>query len=129
MCMGPCLPKYRGAGPIQWAVINGESETGITTMLMDAGMDTGAMLLARACSDRSRRHRRLAVTKIGEGGRPLAHRNSSATEGRDAHASAARQSQATMAPLLEKEDGQIDWKSTANEIANRSGALALAGRV
>src|SRR5262245_44331515 len=42
---GSLLPKYRGAGPIQWAVINGETETGITTMLMDEGMDTGAMLL------------------------------------------------------------------------------------
>ena len=42
---GSLLPKYRGAGPIQWAIINGETETGITTMLMDEGMDTGAMLL------------------------------------------------------------------------------------
>src|ERR671935_8484 len=42
---GSLLPKYRGAAPIQWAVINGEHETGITTMLMDAGMDTGPMLL------------------------------------------------------------------------------------
>src|SRR5579884_653876 len=42
---GSLLPKYRGAGPIQWAIINGERETGITTMLMDAGMDTGPMLL------------------------------------------------------------------------------------
>src|SRR5437773_10704191 len=41
---GSLLPKYRGAAPIQWAVINGETETGITTMLMDAGMDTGPML-------------------------------------------------------------------------------------
>src|SRR5581483_11393313 len=39
------LPRYRGAGPIQWAIINGEGETGITTMLMDEGMDTGAVLL------------------------------------------------------------------------------------
>src|SRR6478736_7144478 len=42
---GSLLPKYRGAGPIQWAIINGETETGITTMLMDEGMDTGAILL------------------------------------------------------------------------------------
>ena len=42
---GSLLPKYRGAGPVQWAVINGEKETGITTMLMDEGMDTGQMLL------------------------------------------------------------------------------------
>ncbi|HET9130148.1 MAG TPA: methionyl-tRNA formyltransferase, partial [Terriglobia bacterium] len=42
---GSLLPKYRGAAPVQWAVINGETETGITTMLMDEGMDTGPMLL------------------------------------------------------------------------------------
>ena len=42
---GSLLPKYRGAGPIQWAIINGETETGITTMMMDEGMDTGTMLL------------------------------------------------------------------------------------
>ena len=45
---GSLLPKYRGAGPIQWAIVNGETETGITTMLMDEGMDTGAMLLQEA---------------------------------------------------------------------------------
>src|SRR5499433_1514289 len=47
---GSLLPKYRGAGPIQWAIINGETETGITTMLMDEGMDTGAMLLQEKIS-------------------------------------------------------------------------------
>src|SRR4029078_3010274 len=45
---GSLLPKYRGAGPIQWAIINGEMETGITTMLRDEGKDTGAMLLQEA---------------------------------------------------------------------------------
>src|SRR6476659_8461143 len=45
---GSLLPKYRGAGPIQWAIVNGETETGVTTMLMDEGMDTGAMLLQEA---------------------------------------------------------------------------------
>ena len=47
---GSLLPKYRGAAPIQWAIINGETETGITTMLMDEGMDTGAILLQEALS-------------------------------------------------------------------------------
>ena len=41
------LPKYRGAAPIQWAIINGETETGVTTMMMDAGLDTGDMLIKR----------------------------------------------------------------------------------
>jgi methionyl-tRNA formyltransferase len=82
---GSLLPKYRGAGPIQWAIINGEDETGITTMLMDAGMDTGAMLLQeRVPTDPE------AVRKIGEGRRSLARRNHTPIEGRHPHASTAR---------------------------------------
>ena len=54
---GSLLPKYRGAGPIQWALINGETETGITTMLMDEGMDTGAMLLQEKNDDQRRKIR------------------------------------------------------------------------
>ncbi len=45
MCMRRCLPKYRGAAPIQWAIANGETRTGVTTMRIDAGLDTGDMLL------------------------------------------------------------------------------------
>ncbi len=55
---GSLLPKYRGAAPIQWSVINGEKETGVTTMLMDEGLDTGDMLLRRNGENRGKRNRR-----------------------------------------------------------------------
>ena len=51
---GSLLPAYRGAAPIQWALIRGDAETGITTMVMDEGMDTGAVLLQQTGSDRTR---------------------------------------------------------------------------
>ena len=62
---GSLLPKYRGAGPIQWAIINGETETGITTMLMDEGMDTGAMLLQEAIPITAGRYRRHPLATFG----------------------------------------------------------------
>jgi methionyl-tRNA formyltransferase len=121
---GSLLPKYRGAGPIQWAIINGETETGITTMLMDEGMDTGAMLL----------HDRIAITpedtagtlspRLAElGGRLLMETLTQLKAG----TLVPRQqdhSQATLAPLLKKEDGVIDWTMSATEIANRIRGLS-----
>ena len=62
---GSLLPKYRGAGPVQWAVIRGERETGITTMMMDEGMDTGDMLLQERVVIRSRRYCRHACVAAG----------------------------------------------------------------
>lgn len=116
---GSLLPKYRGAGPIQWAIMNGETETGITTMLMDEGMDTGAILLQE----------RLAIVpddtagtlspRLAElGGRLLIKTITQLKAGtlvpcQQDHA------QATMAPLLKKEDGVIDWTMSATAIANR----------
>src|SRR5215475_8667969 len=116
---GSLLPKYRGAGPIQWAILNGETETGITTMFMDEGMDTGAILLQE----------RLAITpedtagtlspRLAElGGRLLIK----TIEQLKAGTLVLRQqdhSQTTMAPLLKKEDGAIDWTMNASTIANR----------
>jgi len=113
------LPKYRGAGPIQWAILNGETRTGVTTMQIDAGLDTGDMLLK-------------AETEIGpdenavELGARLAamgadllvktlaglERGAIVPEKQDA-------SQASYAPMLKKEDGLVDWGQTAETIHNR----------
>lgn len=121
---GSLLPKYRGAAPVQWAVINGETETGITTMLMDEGMDTGAMLLQESLpifpEDTSGTLApRLAVL----GGRLLVE-----TIARLKAGTIAPQPQnhalATMAPPLKKEDGVIDWKVSALSIANRVRGLS-----
>jgi len=113
------LPKYRGAGPVQWAIIKGEARTGVTTMQIDAGLDTGEMLLK-------------AETEIGpdenavELGKRLAlmgadllietfeglRRGTIRPQEQDPAA-------ATYAPILKKEDGLIDWSQTAHAIHNR----------
>jgi methionyl-tRNA formyltransferase len=111
------LPKYRGAGPIQWAILNGETRTGVTTMRIDAGLDTGDMLLK-------------AETEIApeetavELGRRLAAMGAELlveTLARlDAIVPAKQDSaQATYAPLLKKEDGLIDWSRPAVSIHNQ----------
>jgi methionyl-tRNA formyltransferase len=113
------LPKYRGAGPIQWAIVRGETRTGVTTMRIDAGLDTGDMLLK-------------AETEIGaeenavELGRRLASMGAEllveTLEGLRAGRIVPEKqdhAQATLAPLLKKEDGAIDWREAAQAIHNR----------
>lgn len=113
------LPKYRGAGPIQWAIINGEQETGITTMLMDEGMDTGAILLQERVSIKPDETAGELSARLAEiGGRLLVetiHRLKDGT----VIPRPQDHTQATMAPLLTKENGLIDWKLDAVGIANR----------
>lgn len=116
---GSLLPKYRGAGPIQWAIMNGETETGITTMLMDEGMDTGAILLQE----------RLAIVpddtagtlspRLAELGGRLLIKTITQLKAGTLVPCQQDHSQATMAPLLKKEDGVIDWTMSATTIANR----------
>ena len=121
---GSLLPKYRGAGPIQWAIINGETETGITTMLMDEGMDTGAMLLQEAIPITSDDTASTLSPRLAElGGRLLVETIAQLKAGtlvplpQDA-------SRATLAPLLKKEDGAIDWALPATALANRVRGLS-----
>jgi methionyl-tRNA formyltransferase len=131
---GSLLPKFRGAGPIQWAIIAGEAETGITTMLMDEGMDTGAMLLqGRMLILPNDTAGSLSVRLAEMGGRLLVETIAQLKAGTlvpkpQDHA------QATLAPLLKKEDGVIDWTKSAVEIERRirgmspwPGAFTFAG--
>ena len=116
---GSLLPKYRGAGPIQWAIINGETETGITTMLMDEGMDTGAMLLQESVPIAPDDTAGTLSPRLAEvGGRLLVDTLVQLKKGA---LTPTRQddSQATLAPLLKKEDGVIDWVMPAVRLANR----------
>ncbi|MGH7254133.1 MAG: methionyl-tRNA formyltransferase [Nitrospirales bacterium] len=121
---GSLLPKYRGAAPIQWAIINGERETGITTMLMDEGMDTGAILLQApvpiAPDDTAGS---LSPTLAEVGARLLIDTLAGLEAGR---LTPRKQDDglATMAPLLKKEDGLIDWSLSASAIANRVRGLS-----
>ena len=113
------LPKYRGAGPIQWAIINAERETGITTMLMDAGMDTGAILLQeRVLIGPEETAGSLSTTLAEVGGRLLVETIRGLKDG-TVTPQPQDHTQATLAPLLQKEDGAIDWTLPATSIANR----------
>ena len=116
---GSLLPKYRGAGPIQWALINGETETGITTMLMDEGMDTGAMLLQASMAINPDDTAGSLSARLAEiGGRLLVDTLARLKAGTLAPRPQDH-SQATLAPLLKKEDGAINWAMSALSIANR----------
>src|SRR5689334_2879011 len=111
------LPKYRGAGPIQWAIVNGETRTGVTTMRINAGLDTGDMLLKRETEIGPEENaielgRRLSVMGAELLVETLARIREIVPAPQD-------DSQATYAPLLKKEDGAIDWSRPAREIHNR----------
>ncbi|RPH80783.1 MAG: methionyl-tRNA formyltransferase [Nitrospiraceae bacterium] len=121
---GSLLPKYRGAGPIQWAIINGETETGITTMLMDEGMDTGAILLQEAvpiAADDTAGTLSPRLAKLG--GRLLVETIARLKAGTRV-LKPQDTSRATLAPLLKKEDGAIDWSLPAAALANRVRGLS-----
>jgi len=112
------LPRYRGAAPLNWCIINGETETGVTTMMMDVGLDTGDMLLKRATpidpdEDTSSLHDRLS--RIGA--ELLAETVDLLAEGRLVP---EKQDDALTcyAPMLKKEDGEIDWGKDAPGIKN-----------
>jgi methionyl-tRNA formyltransferase len=121
---GSLLPKYRGAAPVQWAVINGERETGITTMLMDEGMDTGPMLLQERIPILPEDTAGTLASRLAElGGRLLVETIRQLKAG-TVTPRVQDNSQATMAPLLKKEDGVIDWTHSAQSIANRVRGLS-----
>lgn len=112
------LPKYRGAAPIQWAVLNGEKETGVTTMYMDIGMDTGDMILKEKVQigeDETTGELWNRLSKIG--GKLLIETLKQIEEG-----TAPREKQGedfTMAPMLDKKMAKIDWENqTASQIKN-----------
>ncbi|MEO5864218.1 MAG: methionyl-tRNA formyltransferase [Nitrospiraceae bacterium] len=121
---GSLLPKYRGAGPIQWAILNGETETGITTMLMDEGMDTGAILFQEAISITPDDTAGTLSPRLAElGGRVLVETIARLKAG-TLVPRPQDDSQATLAPLLKKEDGVIDWALPASALANRVRGLS-----
>ncbi|MBN3939999.1 methionyl-tRNA formyltransferase [Nostoc sp. NMS9] len=116
---GSILPKYRGAAPIQWCLYNGERETGITTMLMDVGMDTGAML-------------QIATTPIGllDNAQDLADRLAGIggdllvetllkLERKEIQPIPQDNLAATYAPLIQKQDYALDWSKSAIQLHNQ----------
>jgi len=113
------LPKYRGAAPINWAIIRGERETGVTTMLMDEGMDTGPILLQeRVLIEPNDTAESLAERMQGIGAKLLVRTIAELKAG-GLKPRPQDSSHATMAPLLKKEDGLILWDQPAEAIVNR----------
>jgi methionyl-tRNA formyltransferase len=118
------LPKYRGAAPISWAIVNGETKTGVTTMRIDAGMDTGEILLQEEMGIGPAETAPELATRMSELGAPLM---AETLRGLAAGAIVPRQQsseQASVAPMLKKEDGRIDWSRPAREIFNRMRGFA-----
>jgi methionyl-tRNA formyltransferase len=111
------LPKYRGAAPIQWAIARGETRTGVTTMKIDAGLDTGDVLLQWETEIGPEETAvELGIRLAAAGGdllvKTLEELGRIAPQKQDA-------ARATHAPILKKEDGRIDWSMDAQEIVNR----------
>jgi len=112
------LPAYRGAAPIQWAIIRGEERTGVTTMLMDEGMDTGPTLMQQTVEIKpEERAGELAERLSGIGASLLVDTIDAWTRG-TVTATPQDQTKATSAPLMKKHDGQIFWDRPAREIVN-----------
>jgi len=113
------LPKYRGAAPIPWALIRGERATGVTTMKIDPGMDTGDILLMREEEIREEDTAETLATRLSSLGADLMVETLHGLERGEITPRPQDHSQATLAPLLKKEHGRIDWSLTAQEIAWR----------
>jgi len=113
------LPKYRGAAPIQWALIRGERTTGVTTMKIDPGMDTGDILQMREEPIREDDTTETLSGRLCTLGADLMIETLRGVERGEITPRPQDHSKATLAPMIKKEDGRIDWKMTAQEIAWR----------
>ncbi|MGH9785158.1 MAG: methionyl-tRNA formyltransferase [Terriglobia bacterium] len=113
------LPAYRGAAPIQWAIANGETRTGNTTMLMDPGLDTGPILLQWETEIGPEETAVALAERLSVAGADLMVETLQGLEAGTITPQPQDNSRASRAPLLKKEHGQIDWSMTAQQISNR----------
>jgi methionyl-tRNA formyltransferase len=119
------LPRYRGAAPLNWCIVNGETETGVTTMLMDVGLDTGDMLLTHKTpldvnEDIASLHDRMAAM----GAELLAETLDGLAQG-SITPEPQNSADSCYAPMLKKEDGSINWNNDARTIHNKVRGLAV----
>ena len=117
------LPKYRGAAPINWAIINGDKETGVTTMKMDAGLDTGDILLSWKTPIRDEDNAQSLHDTLAREGARLVLETLRQLEKKNLRPVPQDSSLASYAPKMKKEDGLIDWSKSAVEIHNRTRGL------
>jgi methionyl-tRNA formyltransferase len=113
------LPKYRGAAPIQWAIASGETVTGNTTMRIDAGLDTGDILLQQELAITADDTAETLAPRLADAGADLMIETLAGLQAGAIAARAQDDSLATLAPILKKEDGLIDFSRSASEIYNR----------
>ena len=113
------LPKYRGAAPIQWAIARGENVSGVTTMKIDAGLDTGDILLQQEIPIAPDDTAETLGPKLAAVGADLTVATLGSLRGGTIQPRKQDNSKATLAPILKKEDGRIDFSRTATEILNR----------
>ncbi len=118
------LPKYRGAAPINWAIVNGETRTGVTTMRIDAGMDTGNTLLRREIEISATETATALAARLAESGALLMAETLRGLAAGTIAPKAQNHAEASYAPMLKKEDGRIEWKRPATEIYNRMRGFA-----
>ena len=116
---GSLLPKYRGAAPIQWAIASGETLTGVTTMRLDAGLDTGDILQQREIAITSEDTAETLAPRLATLGADLMVETLLGLEDGSLHGRPQDDSRATLAPILKKEDGAVDFSRSAVGILNR----------
>ncbi len=111
------LPKYRGAAPVNWVIVNGEKETGVTTMKMDAGLDTGDILIQTATEIGQKETSIMLMERLADIG---AEALSQTLNSFDSLVPKPQDhDRATLAPIMRKEDGLVDWNLPALKIINR----------
>ncbi len=113
------LPRYRGAAPIQWAIVRGEAETGVTTMLLDEGLDTGPTLLQQATPIEAEETAGALGARLARLGARLLIETLAGLESGALRPTPQDDAHATLAPIIRKDDGRIDWTRPAIDIARR----------
>jgi methionyl-tRNA formyltransferase len=110
------LPRYRGAAPITWAIVRGEAETGVSLMQMDAGLDTGPVFAVRTVTIGADETADELAARLGTVAAEMVEVELLRAIRGEIQATAQRDDHATLAPILKKEDGRIDWNKSAREI-------------
>jgi len=117
---GSLLPKYRGAAPIQWAVANGETETGVTTMVLDKGLDTGGMLLSQKVLVEKSTTAQQLYPQLSHIGAEVLVESLAGLEKGSLKVHVQDELQATLAPILTREDGRMELgERTAQQVYDR----------
>lgn len=114
------LPRYRGAAPIQWAIVRGEAETGVCLMQMDEGMDTGPVFSRRAIPIGRDETAGELGGRLGRLAAEIVREDLLRAVSGELSAMPQDEAAATMAPMLKKEDGRLDWSAPAREVHDRA---------